>query len=87
MTGNEVFGKHRSPDGASFTASPWALNGKLFCLSEEGHTYVVNPGPEFEISHTNDLNELCFSTPAVSQGNLLIRTASRLYCFTDKEKQ
>ncbi len=85
MTGIEVFGKHRFPDGASFTASPWAFNGKLFCLSEEGRTYVVNPGSEFEVSHTNDLNELCLSTPAVSQGHLLIRTASRLYCFTNKE--
>ena len=85
MTGIEVFGKRRFPDGASFTASPWAFNGKLFCLSEEGRTYVVNPGSEFEVSHTNDLNELCLSTPAVSQGHLLIRTASRLYCFTNKE--
>lgn len=82
LTGKEVFGKHRFPEGASFTSSPWAYNGRLFCLSEDGRTFVVKAGSEFEILGTNDLDELCLSTPAVSQGNLLIRTVSKLYCLS-----
>jgi outer membrane protein assembly factor BamB len=81
-TGKEVYGRQRFPAGASFTASPWAYNGKLFCLSEDGRTFVVKAGPEFEVLRTNELDELCLSTPAVSQGRLLIRAASKLYCFT-----
>lgn len=81
-TGELVFGKKRFPRGASFTASPWAYNGKLFFLSEEGNTYVVDAGKDFVVKHTNSLDELSLACPAVSQGNLLIRTTSKLYCFT-----
>jgi outer membrane protein assembly factor BamB len=81
-TGKEIYGKQRFPAGASFTASPWAYNGKLFFLGEDGKTFVVKAGAEFELLQTNDLDELCLATPAVSQGHLLVRTASRLYCLT-----
>jgi outer membrane protein assembly factor BamB len=82
-TGREVYGKQRFPAGATFTSSPWAYNGKLFFLSEDGKTHVVKAGPKFELLKTNDLDEFCMATPAMSQGHLLIRTASRLYCLTN----
>ncbi len=85
-TGQEVYDKQRFAPGASFTASPWAYNGKLFFLSEDGETYVVEAGPKFKLLQTNSLDELCLSSPAVSQGNLLIRTASKLYCITDSNE-
>ena len=82
-TGQEVYGKTRFTPRASFTSSPWAYNGKLFFLSEDGLTYVVEAGPEFKQLHTNSLDELCLASPAACQGKLLIRTASRLYCFSN----
>ncbi len=85
-TGKEVYGKQRLPVGASFTASPWAYNGKIFCLSEDGDTYVVEAGPEFKLLETNSLDELCMASPAACQGKLLIRTASRLYCLSNSSK-
>jgi outer membrane protein assembly factor BamB len=81
QTGKEVYGKARFPEGASFTSSPWAYNGKLFCLSEDGDTYVVQAGPEFKVVGANHLEELCLASPAVGDGKLLVRTASRLYCI------
>ncbi len=69
---------------ATFTASPWAYNGKIFCLSEDGETFVVEAGDEFKVLRQNDLDELCLATPAMAQGKLLIRTASQLYCLTKK---
>ncbi len=86
-TGQQIYDRQRFPQGASFTASPWAYNGKLFCLSEDGETFVIEPGSEFQVRHTNALNELCLATPAVSKGKLLIRTASKLYCLTNKSEQ
>jgi outer membrane protein assembly factor BamB len=80
-TGEEIYGKVRFPEGASFTASPWAYNGKIFCLGEDGDTYVVKAGPEFEVVGINRVEELCLATPAVADGKLLLRTASRLYCI------
>ncbi len=82
-TGEEVYGKTRFRPSGTFTASPWAYNGKIFCLNEDGLTYVVEPGSNFAISGTNMLDELCLSTPAIAQGNLLIRTASKLYCISE----
>lgn len=83
-TGEEVYGKQRFSPKGSFTSSPWAYNGKLFCLSEDGLTYVIKPGREFEILSTNPLDELCLATPAVAQGRLFVRTLSKLYCISNK---
>ena len=83
-TGEEVYGKTRFPGGASFTASPWAYNGRIFCLSEDGETFVVRAGDEFEVLATNSLDELSLATPATADGKLLLRTAGKLYCITKK---
>lgn len=85
-TGDEVFGKTRFPGKASFTSSPWAYNGKLFCLSEDGQTFVLEAGAEFKLLQTNSLDEMCAACPAIVRDKLIIRTASRLYCLTRKNK-
>lgn len=85
-TGEEVYVKRRFSPSGSFTASPFAFNGHLFFLSEDGLTYVVKPGPEFEIVERNPLDELCISSPAVAGDKLLIRTASKLYCLSGGAK-
>ena len=38
------------PERSAFTASPWAYDGKIFCLSEDGDTFVIQAGPEFQLS-------------------------------------
>ena len=78
-TGEEVYPRQRITAGTLFTASPWAYNGKIFALSEDGDTFVIKAGPEFEVLGRNSLDEMTLSTPAVAQGSLLIRTASKLY--------
>jgi len=82
-TGAMVYDKQRLPEGQAFTSSPWAYGGKIFCLNEDGKTFVVKAGPEFELLHTNDLAEddMCMATPAIVGDKLLIRTAARVYCF------
>jgi outer membrane protein assembly factor BamB len=82
-TGDLIFNRTRFPQGASFTASPWAYNGKVFFLSEAGDTYVMPAGSEFKIERTNPLDELCIATPSISQSKLLIRTASQVYCISN----
>jgi len=79
-TGKQIYGRQRvSPDASGFTASPWGYNGKLFLLSEDGDTFVVQAGPEYKLVGKNSLNEMTLATPAVSRGSLLIRTQSKLY--------
>lgn len=79
QTGEEIYGRQRLEIGNGFTASPWAYNGKIFLLSEDGDTYVVRAGPEFEILHKNSLNEMSLATPAVAHGSVVLRTQSKLY--------
>ena len=81
--GKEIFAQQRLRDGHAFTSSPWACNGKLYCLNEEGVTFVLKPGDQFELLHTNSLAEddMCMATPAISGDRLLIRTAVRAYCI------
>jgi hypothetical protein len=84
-TGALVYDRTRFPQGATFTASPWAYNGKVFCLDENGTTYVLTAGKEFHVERTNALDELCLATPSIAQGKLLVRTASRVYCISNEQ--
>jgi outer membrane protein assembly factor BamB len=81
-TGRLVFDKQRiRPTTTSFTASPWAANGKVFALSEDGDTFVFQAGPEYRLLHQNALDEMCMATPALADDRLLIRTVTQLYCL------
>ncbi len=79
-TGKEIYGKQRiDPESGAFTSSPWAYNGKIFALSEDGDTFVIQAGPEYKLLGRNRLDELTMATPAIARGSLVIRTASKLY--------
>ncbi len=82
-TGKEVYGKQRL--GGSFAASPWAYGGKIFCLSEDGDTYVIGAGHEFKLLGKNRLEEMCLATPAISRERVFIRTFSKLYCIKNED--
>ena len=83
-TGEEVYGRQRIQVGAAFTASPWAYDGKIFALSEDGDTYVIKAGAEFNVLGTNALGEFTMATPAIAHGSLFIRTASKLYRISEQ---
>jgi outer membrane protein assembly factor BamB len=80
-TGRVAFEKQRiDPKGSvAFTASPWAADGRIFCLSEDGDTYVFKAGPRYELLRKNSLGEMCMATPAVVDKSFIIRTYSKLY--------
>ena len=79
-TGKEIYTKVRlDPAAGAFTASPWAYNGKLFAMSEDPVTYVIQAGPEYKLLGRNSLDEFTMASPAIHQDSLIIRTASALY--------
>lgn len=82
-SGAPLFERERIPDGRGFTASPWAYDGKIFCIDEDGVTHVFRSGDRFEPLHVNRLAEddMAMATPAIAGDRLLIRTDSRLYCI------
>lgn len=82
-TGETLYDRKRLPGGNYFTVSPWAYNGRVFCLGEDGMTYVAKAGDAFELLWRNKLadDDMCMATPAVAGDRLLIRTSARLYCL------
>jgi outer membrane protein assembly factor BamB len=80
-TGEPLFEKQWLARGGQFWASPWAYNGRIFCLNEDGETFVVLAGDQFERLHANQLadDDMCFATPAIAGHRLLIRSSARIY--------
>jgi outer membrane protein assembly factor BamB len=79
-TGKEVYGKIRiDPEVTAFTASPWAYDGKVFALSEDGDAYVIQAGAEFKLLGKNSLAEFTVATPAIARDSLIVRTLTSLY--------
>ena len=79
-TGREVWGPERLKPG-NYSSSPILADGKIYVVSEEGMTTVLRAGPKFEKLAENSLDDACLSSPAVSGGQLFIRTAKYLYCI------
>ena len=80
ITGETVYGRRRiATDAGTFTASPWGYNGKIFALSEDGDTYVIQAGPEFKVLGKNSLGQMALATPAVVRGSVILRTATSLW--------
>jgi len=83
-TGKQTYKTRIDPTATAFTTSPWAYNGKLFCLSEEGQTYVIATGDEFKLLHVNALDDFSLASPALVEDRLLLRTEHRLYSIRRK---
>ena len=61
-----------------FSASPVAVDGKLFFTNDDGITFVVRAGPAFELLHTNDIGARTLASPALVDGRWYIRTENEL---------
>ena len=71
--------KARIGEGGDFTSSPWGYNDKIFCLNEEGRTFVIRAGDKYELLDSNDLGEMALATPALIGDRLILRTENHLY--------
>ena len=79
-TGKEIYGRQRLPS-ATYSGSPVLADGKIYITNEDGMTVVVKAGPAFEILAHNDFDDYTLSSPAISEGQIFIRTAKHLYCI------
>ena len=79
-TGKEVYGRKRLRP-ATYSGSLVLGEGKLYVTDEDGVTTVVKAGPTFEVLAENDFDDYTLSSPAISDGQIFIRTAKFLYCI------
>jgi hypothetical protein len=84
-TGERMYQSRVAPGAAAFTASPWAYNGHVFVMSEEGDTFVIDAGNEYRLVGTNSLDDFSMATPAIVGDRLLIRTQHRLYSIRNRQ--
>ena len=61
-----------------FSGSPVAVNGKVFFTNDDGETFVLKAGREFNLLHTNQLGEPTYASPALVDGGWYFRTATSL---------
>ena len=66
-----------------FSASPVAVDGKVFVTNDDGVTFVLRAGPEFELLHTNDIGARTLASPALVDGTWYIRTVDELLAIGD----
>jgi len=78
-TGERTYQARVAPSASAFTASPWAYNGHVFVMSEEGDTFVIEAADEYRLVRVNALDDFAMATPAIVGDRLLIRTQHRLY--------
>ncbi|MBI2803863.1 MAG: PQQ-binding-like beta-propeller repeat protein [Planctomycetes bacterium] len=80
-TGKRVFieqlGRHHS-------GSPVLADGHIYMTDDDGISYVLKANGAFAVVSRNPLGEPCYSSPAVSHGQLFIRTLNHLYCIGKK---
>jgi outer membrane protein assembly factor BamB len=82
-TGKLIY-QARMPVATQFTASPVAFDGKLMIVSEDGDSFIVKAGPTPQVLFSNPLGEPVYASPAISNGNILVRGASTLFCISNK---
>ena len=82
-SGEPVYGPQRIRRG-TYSASPVLADGRIYVTNESGMTTVLRAGPEFEVLAENDFDDYCLSSPAVSEGQLFIRTTGYLYAIGER---
>jgi outer membrane protein assembly factor BamB len=78
QTGKRAF-RGRVGTGGAFSSSPVGADGRLYIASEDGEVYVISATPDLKQIAKNDMKEVIMSTPAISDGLIVVRTMGHLY--------
>jgi outer membrane protein assembly factor BamB len=79
-TGAEIYGGQRLRSG-TYSSSLVLADGKIYATNEDGVTSVVRAGPQFEILAENSLDDYTLSSPAISNGQIFMRTDFALWAI------
>ncbi len=82
-TGKQIYGPQRLRSG-TYSASPVLADGRIYITSEDGVTSVVKAGPAFQLLAENEVDDYVLSSPAISDGQIFLRTTKFLYCIGNR---
>ncbi|MEX0587101.1 MAG: PQQ-binding-like beta-propeller repeat protein, partial [Pirellulales bacterium] len=86
-SGDVVYQERLNPSPGPIYASGVIADGKLYYVSRENGAYVLPAEPRFELlaHNTIETDKSVFNaTPAISRGQLLLRSDNCLYCVGQK---
>jgi outer membrane protein assembly factor BamB len=79
-TGREMYARQRLRPG-TYSASLVLADGRIYAVNEDGLTSVVKAGPEFQVLAENELDDYTLSSPAISNGQIFLRTTKFLWAI------
>lgn len=83
-TGEKIWSDRTERARKPFSSSPILADGKLYVTREDGTTFVLAAGDEFELLAENTLGEATVATPVFVDEQILLRTGEHLYCIGEK---
>ncbi len=75
-TNGEIIWKDRL--GGVFTASPVAAEGHIYLVNEAGEAFVLQAGREQKLLARSSIPERTLASPAISHGQIFLRTDEHL---------
>jgi outer membrane protein assembly factor BamB len=84
-TGKEVYAERVPGIGRAYASGVYA-DGKIYYVADDATTFVIAAKPKYELIATNKLADTSRTnaSPAIDNGQLLIRTDKHLYCIGKK---
>lgn len=79
-TGKELR-RDRLANCGTFSASIVAAHDRFYFVNESGDVFVLQLEPSLVQLARNPMREVCFATPAISNGKLFIRSRQHLFCI------
>jgi outer membrane protein assembly factor BamB len=86
-SGALVYKERLKPSAGPVYASGVIADGKLYYVSRENGTYVLAAGPRYKLlAHNTFASDMSVfnGTPAISRGQILLRSDRHLYCIGEK---
>ncbi len=81
--GSEVIPRTRVPDLGDIYASPVGADGRIYFTGRKGTTIVIEPGNEFKVLATNQLDDNFHASPALAGKQIFLRGMRFLYCLVE----
>jgi outer membrane protein assembly factor BamB len=69
------------PRREGVSASPVVVDDTLFVTNDDGQTFVLRTGAEFELLHINDIGARTLASPALVDGIWYFRTSQELFAI------
>ncbi|HYG74482.1 MAG TPA: PQQ-binding-like beta-propeller repeat protein [Planctomycetota bacterium] len=71
---------------STFWTSPTAADDKIYVINEASEVSVIQAGgSEFKVLNMTSMGDtICYSSIAIAQGQLFVRTGQNLHCFAKK---